>query len=603
MKFTPSTPRPFSSRAFTLVEVIVGAAVFLVIALAAYNSYIGLFKLIDLGQYRVLAVSLANEQFEVARNMPYADVGVVGSIPVGKIQHTQNLTRGGVPFTVTTIVRNVDLAFDGTIGGTPNDLSPADNKLVEVTVSCTGCRNMAPIILAGQVAPKNLETASTNGALFIRVFDASGQPIEDANVHVVNVATTTTIVIDDVTDVNGMLQLVDLPPGTNAYRITVTKNGYSTDRTYAPNAPANPFPTKSDATVLVQQVTQISFAIDLLGSLSFSSVTPLCVPVSNFDFNLQGSKEIGDDIFKYVSTTTTNGIGTLSIPGMEWDTYVVKPLDTTHDLAGINPLNPVILNPGAAQSVQLVVIPKDPKSLLVTVKDSATQLPISGATVTLTKTGYSNIQTTGKGYINQTDWSGGSGAADYVSTNKYWIDDGRVDVTSTPGDVRLKNVFGSYNSSGVLESSTFNTGSPSNFYTLTWQPTDPPLLAGNNAVRFQVATNATVTATTTWDFKGPDGTAATYYATSSSPIHASNNGYQFFRYRLYLATQTATVTPNVSDTAFTFTSSCTPPGQVIFTALTAGTYTLNIAKAGYTTYNQNINVSADWAEVAVPMAP
>src|SRR5262245_43765826 len=95
------------TRGFTLVEILVAAAVFLVISLSAYNAYISLFKLVDLSQYRVLATALANEQFEIARNMPYADVGVQDGIPDGKIPQTQVLTRAGIPFTVTTIVRNI----------------------------------------------------------------------------------------------------------------------------------------------------------------------------------------------------------------------------------------------------------------------------------------------------------------------------------------------------------------------------------------------------------------------------------------------------------------------------------------------------------------
>jgi prepilin-type N-terminal cleavage/methylation domain-containing protein len=592
-----------SERGFTLVEVLVGAAVFVVVALSAYEAYIGLFKIIDLGQYRLLATSLANEQFEVARNMPYGDVGIVGGVPAGKIPHIQTLTRGGVPFMVTSTVRNIDLAFDGTIGGTPNDLSPADNKLVEVTVSCTECRNLAPVILSGQIAPKNLETASTNGALFIRVFDANGQPIKDADVHVVNIATSTTIIIDDVTDNNGMLQLVDVPPGTNAYRISVSKSGYSTDRTYPPNAPSNPFPIKPDATVLVQQVTQVSFAIDELGSLGFASVTSLCAPVANIDFSLAGAKQIGDAIPKYSAAHVTNGGGLFSLGSMEWDTYAITPTDDNYDLAGINPLNPVIVNPGAHQDVQLIVVPKNPQTLLVTVKDSATQLPISGATVTLSQGGSSNSQITGKGYLSQTDWSGGDGQEMFSTINKYWSDDANIDVTGTSGEIRLRQAFGTFNANGFLESSTFNTGSPSNFYTLTWEPASQPASVGADSIKFQIATNDIITATTTWDFVGPDGTASSFYTTPNTPIHSSHNGDQYLRYRAYLSTADTSVTPNISDVAFTFTSSCTPPGQVIYRGLSGGSYTLNVNKTGYATYDQSVSVSADWQESTVNMAP
>lgn len=587
-------------KGFTLVEVLVGAAVFLIVSLSAYNAYVALFQLINLSQYKILAVDLANEQFEIARNMPYVDVGIVGGIPKGKLTHTQSLVRGGVTFTVTTTVRNLDLPFDGTIGGTPNDLSPADNKLVDITVSCDGCKNMKPVSLTGQVAPKNLETASSNGALFIRAFDANGQPVQDASVHIVNVATTTTIVIDDVTDSAGMLQIVDVPPDNNAYRITVSKAGYSTDRTYPPGEVSNPTPLKPDATVLLQQVTQVSFAIDRLSSLTVLSVTPTCAVVPSFDFALVGSKQIGTNVPKFSQNMVTDASGSLILSSiMEWDTYTIIPTDTTYDISGLNPLNPVTINANSSQQAQIIAIPHDPQSLLVTVKDSATQLPISDAVVTVSKTGYTNIQTTGKGFINQTDWSGGSGQTSYVNTIKYFNDDGNVDVT-TPGLSQLRSAFGSYNTNGNLQSSTFDTGSPSNFYTLTWSPVDQPVAAGASSVAFQIAT-ASTTSPTSWDFLGPDGTAATYYTVPNTPINSVHNGDRYLRYKIFLTTEDTSVSPNITDVAFTFTSSCTPPGQVMFPTLTSGTYHIHVTKTGYTDFDYDASVSSNWQEVPVVM--
>ncbi len=589
-------------RAFTLVEVLVGSAVFLIIALAAYNAYISLFNLVNLSQYKVMAVALANEQFEIARNMPYSDVGIINGIPSGKIPSSQTLVRGGVTFDVDAIVRNIDLPFDGQIGSTTNDTSPADNKLVQITVSCATCENMKPFTVTGQVAPKNLETLSTNGALFIRVFDANGQPVQGASVYVENVATTTTtIIIEDVTDATGMLRLIDVPPGTQAYRIIVTKDGYSTDRTYPAGGSGNPTPAKPDATVLVQQVTQMSFAIDVLGSLDVSSVTPLCTAVPSFDFSLKGSKLLnsgGADVLKFSQNLITDAGGELSLPSMEWDTYTVTPTDGSYDLAGLNPLNPVTINPGVAQALQLILIPKDPHSLLVTVRDSSTQLPISGATVELSG-GASGTQVTGKGFINQTDWSGGSGQSVYADETMYAGDNGFVDTDGSPGTIQLSNAFGSYNADGMLESSTFDTGSISNFYSLVWSPTNT---SASTSVAFQIAT-ATTSSPASWNYVGPDGTAATYYTTSDTPIHSVHNGDRYLRYKVYLHTDDSTITPTISDVAFTFTSSCTPPGQVVFSGLSAGSYHVTITKTGYATFDQDVTMGSGWQEVQAVMAP
>jgi len=591
------------SRGFSLVEIVVGTAVFLTIAIASYNAYISLFKLVDLSQYRVLATALANEQFEIARNMPYDKVGVQGSIPSGSIPYTQTLNRGGVPFVVTTIVRNIDLAFDGTIGGTPNDLSPADNKKIQVTISCDGCRSMQPITLTGQVAPKNLETASTNGALFVRVFDANGQPLQGVNVHVENVATTTIIVINDVTDVNGMLQLVDIPPSDNAYRITVSKIGYSSDRTY-PASAVNIMPPKPDATVLVQQVTQVSFSIDKVSTVHVSSVTPMCVPVGTFDFSLTGGKEYGTGLPKYGANHVTNSSGLLDLTSLEWDIYTLGLIDTIHDLIGVNPLNPFIVNPDSDLNLQLIVAPKNPQSVLVTVKDSVTQLPLSDATVRLTgPSGYDTTFTTGRGYINQTNWSGGSGQTEYTDSTMYATDD-NVDVTTSTGQVLLRNAFGPYNDSGWLESSTFNTGSDSNFYSLIWSPNDQPALAGANSVSMQFATTASTSPSDPWNFVGPDGTSATYYTSSNSSLSSVHANHQYARYKLFLSTADTTVTPNVSDVSFTFTSACVPPGQVMFSGLlNSQSYTADISKTGYLPQTIIIPVSSAWSEKQVLLAP
>jgi prepilin-type N-terminal cleavage/methylation domain-containing protein len=599
MNFTNFKNFP-NSRGFTLVEVLVGSAVFLIVALAAYNAYISLFNLVNLSQNKIMAVALANEQFEIARNMPYSDVGIVNGIPNGKIPASQTLVRGGTTFSVDTIVRNIDLPFDGQIGSTTNDTSPADNKLVQITITCDGCKNMQPFTVTGHVAPKSLETLSTNGALFIRVFDANGQPVQGADVHVENVATTTaTIVINDVSDSNGMLQLIDVPPGNEAYRIVVTKAGYSSDRTYAPGVVGNPDPLKRDATVLLQNVTSMSFAIDVLGSLDVSSVTPTCVAVPSFDFSLKGSKLLnasGADVLKYSQSLITNGSGLLALPTMEWDTYTVTPTDGSYDLAGLNPLNPVTINPGATQELQLIVVPRDTNSLLVTVRDNATQLPISGATVVISG-GTDETMITGKGFINQTDWSGGAGQANFSDITKYYGDDSFIDTTG--GEIRLSSAFGVYNPDGTLISSTFDTGSISNFYSLVWSPTDAP---ASTTIRFQIAT-ATTTTPVSWDFLGPDGTSGTYYTVSDSPIAAIHDSDRYLRYKMFLHTDDTAVTPNISDVAFTFTSSCTPPGQVIFSGLSAGAYHINVTKTGYAVFDQDVNVSAGWQELQAVMAP
>ncbi len=575
-----------------MIEVLVGSAVFLAVALAAYGSIVSLFKLANASQANILAVQLADEQFEIIRNMPYTSVGLTNGIPEGILPQTQTLVRGGFTFTVGMTIRAVNLS---------TSTVQASDKIVEINVVCSTCQNFHPVVLTGQVSPANLQSASNGGALVIQAFDANGQPVQGANVAVQSTATSS-IDDNDVTNNSGALQIIGVPQGVNAYQVIVSKSGYSTDRTYAAGG-SNPTPVKPNLTVLNQQATQASFYIDRLSSFHVTSVTPLCQAVPNFPFTLVGSKQIGASVPKYSQNLTTNGSGSLDLNNMEWDTYTLTPTGSSYDLAGLNPYNPIVLNPNNFQNIQIVLLPKNSNSPLVTVEDGSTKLPISNASVELTgPNGFDVTYTTGQGSMSQTDWSGGSGQAAMGTANRYWADNSFADGLTSPGDIILKQAFGLYNvnATGTIESSTFDTGTSSNFYTFSWTPVGQPALAGQSSVKFQFATNPTSTSTV-WSYLGPDGTPNTYYSVSGSPINAAHNGNEFARYMAYLTTNTATVTPDVSGVSFTYTSSCVPPGQVLFQGLQSGNYTVNVIKSGYAPSNQSLTISSGWQQATVLM--
>lgn len=589
-------------RAFTLVEIIVGVAVFLIVATAAYGTYTGLFKIARLNQTKLLAIALADEQFEIVRNMPYANVGLTNGIPQGVLPQTQTLVRGGTTFTVGLTVRNLDLS---------TSTYQVSSKLVEVSISCASCQNFTPITLTGQVSPANLQSASNGGALTVQVLDSSGNPVPGASVDIQSTATSS-IQDHDVTNDAGLLDVVGVPQGLNVYDIQVSKTGYSSERTYAAGSvytggAVNSNPSKPDATVLNQQLTQNTFSIDLLSSLHISSVTPTCSPVGNVHFNLVGSKTVGTTalgiaIPKYSQSLVTNGSGVLDLGSMEWDTYSLTPTDSSYDVAGVTPLSPFGLNPNNSQNVQIIVVPKNSNSLMVTVTDSATGLPLSGASVHLSGSGVDQTYLTGQGYINQADWSNGSGQSFFTDTSKYYSDDANVD-TSLAGNVKLRSSFGAYPAQGQIESSTFDTGSASNFFTLSWSPASQPANTGPNSLKFQLASNSILTATTTWNYVGPDGTGGSYYTVTDSPIAAIHSGDRYLRYFATLSTAVATATPTLSGVSFTYTSSCTPPGQVLFNSLAAGNYSLSVSKSGYTAWSGTVTVGSGWQNQTVPLGP
>lgn len=587
-------------KGFGLLETVIGVTIFSLIALSTYYGFVKILEGTKVVRIKSAATNLANEQFEIIRNLPYVDVGILNGLPAGVVPREQTIVRDNITFLVTTTIRNFDDPFDGTIGGEPNDTSPADNKLVEVEIDCQ-C-GVDPIIYATRVAPKHLEITGNNGALFVQVLNAEGLPVQGANVHIENNQATTTIIVDDTTNTQGMLQLIDAPPGTGAYEISVSKSGYSSDQTYVIGGLENPVPDKPHANISTGQVTQISFAIDELSDLTVSSRQTTCGAVGNVGFTIQGSKTIGLDVYKYDVDHVTNGSGNISLPGLEWDTYTFSLTDSEYDLAGSNTILPLDLNPGSNQHVDLIVAPKDPNAFLIKVRDGATDLPLSDVTVELTKGSASSTLTTGRGFMTQTDWSGGSGQGSYVNESQFASSDGNIDYLND-GYIQLVAFSGSYVPSGFIESSTFDTGTTTNFYTLDWVPGSQPVEAGDTSVRFQIATSDVATPGT-WNYVGPDGTAGSYFTAPGQSFSSIHNGDQYLRYKVYLSTEDVSVTPLVSDVSFSFSSDCLPSGQAYFTGLEAGEWDLSVTKPGYQDFTQDdYLISTNWSELEVILNP
>jgi len=587
-------------RGFTLVEVLVGAFILSMVCIGIYGGFVSVIKIVSAARVKTDAMLLANEQIEIARNLPYTDVGIITGIPVGLIPREQTLTRGGASFKVTTSVRNIDDPFDGTLGNTTkNDLSPGDYKQMEVDIECLSCATgVFPLQkIFTTIAPKNLETSTGNGALFVKVFNANGDPVSGAHVKIEK----SPVVIDEVTDNSGVFQLVDAPPGALAYKITITKTGYSSDGTYVASAEI-PNPLIPQATVLSGQATQISFSIDKLSHLGLKIVNGTCTPLSGVPIRIIGQKKIGKtpDVYKYDKTFTSGIDGLIDLPNLEWDTYGFF-LDPTSSrfLAGSSSFLPLLVVPDSSPVVILTAVPKNPNGLLVSVHDSGTGLPLSGAEVSID--GQSLF--TNQGFFNQTDWSSGSGQVLFTNEKMFADTDGNLDFSSVPGEIKLRSSLGYYLPSGNLVSSIFDSGSTSTQYiSLRFSPADQATSTGVGNVRLQIA-SSNDSATTTWNFLGPDGTSASFYTVSNETINPIHNGNQYIRYKLFLQTADDLATPNISDVGITFTAICTSPGQVYFQGLLGTPKLLTVSRDGYTTYSADVDINDVWQEVDVFLSP
>lgn len=255
-------------RGFSFIEVLVGTALILTVFLGIYGAYqLGL-KIIGKSKARILATALANQKIELARNLSYANVGTVGGIPPGVIPENEAIIRNNINYDVKTTVGYIDDIFDATA---PDDLIPNDYKRVKVKVSWPGIFG-GEVVLITDIAPKGLETSVGGGNLLIKVFSATGLPVSQADIHIVNSSTTPPIDANYQTNDEGQYLAAGAPSSVENYKITVSKSGYSAERTYGADEVTNPL--KPHATVIEGKLTQISFSIDKLSGFSIKTLSP-----------------------------------------------------------------------------------------------------------------------------------------------------------------------------------------------------------------------------------------------------------------------------------------------------------------------------------------
>lgn len=379
------------SRGFTLIEIIVGLAIFLIVTGALFGMTVLIFE--NIGQTRVRHVArlLANEKMEEARNLSYDSLGTQGGIPAGPLASQQQVELGGLTFTIKTAVIFIDDPFDGTA---PVDPLSTDYKRVRIKVSWGGGfgSGSRPVVLVSDVAPEGIESEAGGGTLSLLVFNAQGEPFSGADVHIVNSQVLPPVDLTATSDSFGRVLLPGAPASVESYEVTVTKTGYSTDRTYSRLEVANP--TKPHLSIIEGDVTDASFAIDKVSTLTvytFGQREAGFPTMPNIQFRVRGSKIIGTDteaneIYKYDENLQTDSFGKIVLPNMEWDNYSVTITEASRNLSGSNPSLPLSLLPNTQVYLELALEPTSTNSLLVLVTDPQDE-PLATASAQLVNTG------------------------------------------------------------------------------------------------------------------------------------------------------------------------------------------------------------------------
>lgn len=370
------------SKGFTFIEVLVAIVIAALVFFGIYGLFDFSLNVLGDDKARVGALAIANEKIAHIRNLPYTDVGTTGGIPSGKLPAFEELRRNNILYQISTNIIYIDDPFDGTLGGTPDDLVNNDYKKAKVTVGWHNRKGaQKEIQFLTDIAPLGIEPAITGGTLAISVFDANGLPVPQATVHIENDKINPVVKISMNSDADGKLILPGAPESQGGYRIAVEKSGYSKERTFGTEEVF--YPLQPHASVVAEQATNIGFAIDKLSNLNVQIFEKKYKVIKwPTKIILTGAKLIGANpnpepppstvpAQKFPATGFLVENGSIAISSLEWDTYFLEENAADYDLAESIPLLPINLLPDTTQDVRLTLAPHAENTLWVGVVDTA----------------------------------------------------------------------------------------------------------------------------------------------------------------------------------------------------------------------------------------
>jgi hypothetical protein len=271
----------YKLRGVSLIDVVVGTALLLVVFLALFSLLHASLQVSILIKNQATAAAIANSQMESIRSLPYNSVGTVGGIPAGTIPQNATTTEDGVAYGVRTFIDYYDDPADGTGGGDADGII-TDYKRLKVTVSYPAGATVRQVTLVSSYSPSGLETTVGGGTLQIVVVNAVGQAVPGATVTITNASSSPTVNLTTYSDSTGTVSLPGAATSTQ-YAVVATKSGYSTAKTYARDS-NNQNPTPGYLTVTGNQTTTATFAIDVIGSLTMNTFSPIATTTFSDSF-------------------------------------------------------------------------------------------------------------------------------------------------------------------------------------------------------------------------------------------------------------------------------------------------------------------------------
>jgi len=256
-------------RGFSLVEVVVGAALLLLVFSGIIAGFRSTLVLVGHARASSGAIGLATERIEYTRSIPYDTVGTVAGIPSGSIPQNETVALNGMSYERRTLIQYVDAPEDG-MGASDTNGITADYKRVKVEITWVVRGSPRSFVLVTNIVPKGMETVAGGGTLVVNVFDSQALPVQNAAVRIVNASTTSPIDVTSYTNAQGVVMFPGAPAG-GGYEISASRTGYSLDQTYD-TTPSNPNPNPAHIAVVVGNVSTVNLAIDSVSTRTIVTV-------------------------------------------------------------------------------------------------------------------------------------------------------------------------------------------------------------------------------------------------------------------------------------------------------------------------------------------
>ncbi len=377
-------------RGFTVIDVLVGTALLVIVALGISGGFQVLFKVLSQSQNKNIALGLANEQIEIIRNLEYQNIGTIGGVPSGSLLQNKTEEIRGRIYSISTDIIYIDDPCDQTVSTTPSDNFPADYKKARVEVSWQDHNLPKSIVEIANFSPPNLESEVGGGTLSLYVKDSqSYQAIPHAEVRIINSQVEPNVNIITNTDDNGWLSRPGLASSTD-YQIIVSQTNYDTHQTYEDSPSLDPEPEYSHAKIIDGHKTTRYFAISKTSDIKVYTIDDQSQPLANILFNAAGGRKIGVDpssgsnVYSYQDNSLATDLnGEKQINDVSPGEYYFEITDPDYAVLTPNLEKPLILESDSQQIINLTLAPIDEPYLRVLVKNASTTDAVAGAIVHL----------------------------------------------------------------------------------------------------------------------------------------------------------------------------------------------------------------------------